>query len=219
MVLSFELPQEGYTAIDGVIEFRVYPFEAQYCRKPVGISGFTLEGTLLQPTADSSEPWDLTDEICPNIIYYGWTLGSGTSPLENDDVIAFSICNEAALSSLDIAIEEEQYASVSLEPALGWSMNLGSAAAEVTIRRLNNHGGHQYAVFSSIGGFNSGDEIFISEYYDFWSVKDVVLSFALPQEGYTAIDGVIEFRVYPFEAQYCRKPVGISGFTLEGTLY
>ena len=177
----------------------------------------TSRSTGVSPALNT--PWDLTDELYPNIIYHGWSLGAGTTPLENDDVIAFSICNEAELSFLDTAIEEEQYAAVSLEPALGWSMDLGSSLAELAIRRLNNHGGHRYAVFSSIDGFNSGDEIFISEYYDFWSVKDVVLSFELPQEGYTAIYGVIEFRVYPFEAQYCHKNVGISGFTLEGTLY
>ncbi|MFK5953882.1 MAG: hypothetical protein QM498_12545 [Desulfobacterium sp.] len=164
-------------------------------------------------------PWDLTDELYPHIIYHGWTLGSGVTPLGDDDVMVFSLCNKKKLSSLNTAIKEDQYAAVSLELALGWSMNLGSAAAELSIRRLNNHGGHRYAVFSSIGGFNSGDEIFISEYYDFWSVKDVVLSFELPQEGYTAIDGAIEFRLYPFEAQYCGKQVGISGFTLEGMLY
>ena len=164
-------------------------------------------------------PWDPADELYPNIIYHGWTLGSGVTPLDNDDVMVFSLCNKKKLSSLSTAIKGEQYAAVSLEPALGWSMDLGSAAVALTIRRMDNHGGHRYAVFTSIDGFNSGDEIFTSEYYDFWSVKDVVLSFELPQEGYTDIDGVIEFRVYPFEAQYCGKKVGISGFTLEGTLY
>jgi len=187
--------------------------------EPVGTLSTLVISKFTGTTPALNTPWDLTDELYPNIVYNGWSLGTGTTPLENDDLIAFSICNEKEVSSLDTAIEKEQYASVSLEPASGWIMDLGCAAGELTIRRLNNHGGHRYAVFSSIGGFNSGDEIFISEYYDFWSVKDVVLSFELPQEGYRAIEGIIEFRVYPFEAQYCRKNVGISGFTLEGTLY
>ncbi|WP_084067757.1 hypothetical protein [Desulfocicer vacuolatum] len=164
-------------------------------------------------------PWDLTDELYPNIIYHGWTLGSGVTPLGDDDAMVFSLCNKKKLTSLSTAVKENQYAAVSLEPAVGWTMDLGGAAVTLTIRRMDNHGGHQYAVFSSVDGFKNGDEIFVSDYYDFWSVKDVVLSFNLPREGYTAIDNAIEFRVYPFDAQYCGKKLGISGFTLEGTLY
>lgn len=181
--------------------------------------------TLLQSNFTGTSPalntpWALTDELYSNILYHGWTLGSGVTSLENDDVLAFSLCNEKVLSSLDIALEKQQYAAVSLEPSSGWLMNLNSAPVSVTIRRLDNHGGHQYAVFSSIGGFNSGDEIFVSEYYDSWKVKDIVLSFKLPQEeGYTAIDNVVEFRVYPFQAQYCGKKVAIAGFTLKGEIY
>ncbi len=177
----------------------------------------TAKFTGISPALNT--PWDLTEELYPNIIYHGWFLGNGVTPLEYDDIIVFSLCNKKDFSSLNTAITKGQYAAVSLESTSGWTMDLGNAAAELTIRRFDNQGGHQYAVFSSIGGFEDGDEIFISEYYDSWSVKDVVLSFNLPEEGYTAIDDIVEFRVYPFEAQYCGKKIGISGFSLEGEVH
>ena len=205
-----------FKVLDTWIDEDPSPLEPE---SPVETSYTLVQSNFTGESPALNIPWGLTYVCHSNVLYHGWSLGTGVTPIDNDDVLAFSICNEKPLSSIDTALAKQQYVAVSVEPAPGWLIDLAGASASLTIRRLDNHGGHQYAVFSSVGGFNSGDEIFVSEYYDSWKVKDIELSFKFPQVGYTAIDGVIEFRVYPFQAQYCGKKLAISGFTLEGEMH
>ena len=98
-------------------------------------------------------------------------------------------------------------------------MDLSDALVEITVRRYDNHGGHRYAVFSSIGGFEMGRELFVSPYFDSWSTEDAALQFKLPADGFADIESPFEFRIYTFEAQYYGKETSVAGFVLHGAVH
>ncbi len=164
-------------------------------------------------------PWTLSKNVAPGISYAGWTLGSGAMASNRDGVFAYFINNGADLSTLAEAVATNQYASVRLEPEAGYALDLSGAPVQLTVRRYDNHGGHRYAVFSSINGFEVGHELFVSEHFDSWHTEDAVLEFNLPVDGFANIPGPVEFRIYPFEAQYYGKETSVAGFVLHGAIH
>ncbi len=148
-----------------------------------------------------------------------WETGCGIDSIYDSDVlVAGYLNNSAALSTLAESIETGQYFSATITPEAGYQLDLRGADVMIRIRRFDNHGGHRYAVFSSIDGFENGKQIFESASFNSWRVADVDLAFMLPFDNYGAITDAIEFRVYPFEAQYLYKKSGIAAVELGGAV-
>ncbi len=178
-----------------------------------------LESDFTGVAPANHTPWTLSKNVAPGISYAGWTLGSGARASTRDDVFAYFIDNGADLSTLAKAVAADQYVSVRLGPEAGYVLDLSGAPVQLTVRRCDNHGGHRYAVFSSINGFEVGQELFVSESFDSWRTEDVVLEFNLPVDGFANIPGPVEFRIYPFEAQYYGKETSVAGFVLHGAIH
>jgi|GEM_PF-2224128 len=148
-----------------------------------------------------------------------WETGRGIdSVYDCEALVAGYLNNSAALSTLAEAIEANQYFSATITPEAGYHLDLRGADVMIRVRRFDNHGGHRYAVFSSIDGFETGNQIFESIAFNSWRVTDVDLSFMLPFDNYGAIADPVEFRVYPFEAQYQYKKSGIVAVEFGGAV-
>ena len=161
-------------------------------------------------------PWAKFENLSQGLNYGGWKLGPGVVKSDRDDVFAYFVNNPAALSTLAEAVAADQYASVSLSPKPGYVLDLSNALFQLTVRRFDNHGGHRYAIFSSVHGFDVGQELFVSDYFDSWHTEDAVIDFRLPVEGFANVEGDVEFRLYPFEAQYHHKETSVAAFVLQG---
>jgi hypothetical protein len=172
--------------------------------------------TGIAPAGDT--PWSKSKNLSQGLYYAGWKLGPGVAGSDRDDVFAYFINNPSALSTLAEAVAADQYVSVSLSPEAGHVLDFSDALFQLTVRRFDNHGGHRYAVFSSVNGFDLGKELFVSDYFNSWQTGDAGIDFRLPVEGFANIEGAVEFRIYPFEAQYQWKETSVAAFVLQGNL-
>ncbi len=182
------------------------------------VSNVVVESDFTGTAPSGHTPWDKSKNLSKGISYGGWTLGAGVEGSNRDNVFACFVNNQTALSTLAEAVAADQYAAVSLSPEAGHVLDLSYALFQLTVRRFDNHGGHRYAVFSSVNGFGAGKELFISDYFNSWHTEDALLEFRLPVEGFSNIDGAVEFRIYPFEAQYQWKETSVVAFVLHGDI-
>jgi hypothetical protein len=170
-----------------------------------------FEGT--NPSA--SRPWTSTYTKAAGYGFTGWDRGSGISTATGNDALVFSQNMPAAEtdSTLAAAITANQYWTASLQPPAGQTMNLRGAELRFTIRRIDFHAPRRYAVFSGIGGFGAGSELFTTA--RFTSTVDQEFSFTLPDTAaYGAISGTVEFRIVGFSGQFAGHRTSISSFKI-----
>jgi len=181
-------------------------------------SSVLVESDFSGTPPENHTPWAKTKNLAKGVSYGGFRLGPGVEGSDRDDAFAGFINNAAPLSTLAEAVAADQYVSVSLGPEAGHALDLSNALFQLTVRRFDNQGGHRYAVFSSVNGFDPGQELFVSDHYDSWQTDDAIINFRLPADGFQNIEGAVEFRVYPFEAQYHHKETSVSAFVLQGII-
>ena len=163
--------------------------------------------------ADGST-WDQTLSLSPNLVYDGWTPGSGLFSIATPDVLGFSGGFGPDLTTLEEAIAGDQYLSLSFGPDSSGAgvMDIGGAQISFALTRLNWHSARQYALFSSVDGFAADGQLFSTGPITSIGVVET-FELALPTADYLLSDA-IEFRLYPYEARYFGKQTNLNQFAL-----
>lgn len=178
--------------------------------------------TGVQPSHNT--PWVNVNYIDPNYIYSGWNLFSnglnhGTAPDREgvNNVFAFYVCGPAdgSASTLAYALADNHYIRFSLSPQAG-SIDLNSKKIVFKINRLGFYWApRDYAVFTNIGGFQEGNQLFTTSTMANGNYSDTEFSFIMPGSGYDNIPGSIEFRIYAYGTKHCYSATSLTDFRIE----
>lgn len=178
-------------------------------------------------------PWTNVDYIDPNFIYSGWSVNpngllNGTVSTKGlpggyifpngsvNDAFAFYVCGpgDASDSTLAFAMADNQYIHFQLSPASG-SINLNSKKIIFKIKRIGYNSPRIYSVFTSLGGFQEGNQLFTTTTMGKGDYTETEFSFIMPATGYGNITGPIQFRVYAYAAAYCYNGTSLTDFRIE----
>jgi len=175
----------------------------------------------------TSLPWTKTHALDAQISYSGlrvgreYQAGNGTatkSPEPRDGVgvrlfpatdrIQFSVnqagSNEAD-ATLNSALADQEYLSFTISPKGNQTLNLSAAELNIRWVRDEYHAPRRLAVFSSVGGFSAGREIFTSTAVP-RAGEPVDSTFRFPESAsYSRLSRPIEVRIYFFGSQYAHK--------------
>lgn len=147
-------------------------------------------------------PWDATTALAPNLSFSGIEFGNGADPNSGyEDCFVFHASPPNGQSTLEDAIAEEEYLSFSLAPTSG-TLQLGGQKLIFGVQRLLYWAPTKYTLFSSLDGFQEGQEIFEipemgRDYY-----AETEYEFVFPLEGFDAIEDAVEFRLVVHDARY-----------------
>ena len=72
----------------------------------------------------------------------------------------------------------------------------------------------QFAVYTSLGGFSEGDELYISVKFEKSDKESHVLSLSRPADDYAAISGSLEIRLVGYAGRYGGHEVALEEFSL-----
>ncbi|MGA1123510.1 MAG: InlB B-repeat-containing protein [Chthoniobacterales bacterium] len=159
-----------------------------------------------------SLPWTATSVLESGLTTQGWTMGSGLSLVSaRSNRIAFAVSAGDALSTLEEARAEGAYLNVRLSSTSG-PLQLDSNRIRFTIRRESWHAPLRFAVYSSTDNFAS--PVFVSEEVEQLDDGTHHFSFFLPNSGFTALSGPVDFRIYPFAARYSGHALSLTAFSL-----
>lgn len=176
------------------------------------------EGVLVETNFDGAAPglntpWMQTSTLASNVTYSGWMLGPGLVGSAYDDVFAFSAEYGPVETTLQDAIDVGHYIAFAVEPAAAGCLDLRGATCEFTINRIAYWGPRHYAIMTSVGGFQAGNELFDTGRIPNYDPH--IFSFTLPVEDFLH-DGPVEFRIYVYQARYGDVPTSLSTFCLMG---
>lgn len=161
-------------------------------------------------------PWTLTSALNPNVEFYGWVRGAGA--FGSDTVTnAFGFFVSAIVtqaSTLAEAIADNEYIACTLAPKPGYTLNLNGAEMVFGIRRYSSGSPRRYAVFTSVGGFAAGQEIFTTPSFAAGNNTNVVFRFYFPLTGYNNLTGPVEIRIVAFEAYNWGNRTSLTSFEL-----
>ena len=106
-------------------------------------------------------PWTSHTLLAPGVAFSGWTRGAGAfGQGEIHNAFGFYInAPGSPESSLADAIAENEYIGFTLTPTTG-PLNLGRREVAFTIRRISWHAPRRYVLFTSVGGFSIGAQVF-----------------------------------------------------------
>ena len=157
-------------------------------------------------------PWTPYYFLAPTVsTYSGWQLGPGVQGHEGDDRLVFSVNAPATPATLAEAIGDGEYLSVSLESSSPLGLRRGRG--RFTIDRLDYHAPRRYAVFTSVGGFSEGQEIFVTpELTDQNAPRD--FTFDLPDQSAYDTATTVEIRILGFAGQYGGHRSSLTAFAL-----
>ncbi len=158
-------------------------------------------------------PWTKTSYLDPNVSFGGWRLGAGaTGTTGVNDVFAFCVSAGNTESTLAEAITDSEYVYFTIGPSSG-TLNLAAKKINFTIRRIDWHAPRQYAVFSSVGGFADGNQIFTTHYLDSGNSSPVDFNFILPSSGYN-VSSPVTFRIYGYKANWSGHDTSLTAFSI-----
>jgi hypothetical protein len=197
------------TDADGDPAWRIFSFYA------AGGPGTLVDADFRGDDPGLHTPWMPTYVLGPSVgSYGGWRLGVGAVGAAGDDALAFSVNAPATESSLAQAVTENEYLTVTLQAASGQALDLRRAEMRFTVNRQDYHSPRRYAVFTSVGGFAIGQEIFTSPYnYDLDEPREITVPFP-DQAAYDGLTGPVTIRIYGFAAQYSGHRTRVAGFKL-----
>jgi hypothetical protein len=165
-------------------------------------------------------PWMPTYVLADDLAYSGWNRGTGVFSEDGDNSFVWSLNMPAdeAYATLALAVAEDEYLAMSVQPYPGFLLNLRNAEIRFTIRRVDWHAPRRYAVFTSIEGFADGSQVFTSHHtYDVGTHLEFV--FSLPDTtAYNTVSGPVEFRLYGFRGQYGGHKTSLTDFKLNGQM-
>ncbi len=163
-------------------------------------------------------PWMHTSYLDPNISYSGWRLGEGSLPTAGiNNAFAFSFNAPAVDSNLENALADNEYIYFSIAPSAA-TLNLSGKKLNFDIQRIDWFAPRTYAVFTSISGFNNGNQIFTTASLDNGDYSNHHFSFIIPPSGYDGLTGPVEFRIYGYQAMYGGHDTALTAFSIEHAL-
>ncbi len=176
------------------------------------ITGATTAASLPYTTAQALDStlitWSGLNRLAPNANGGGSAIGTGVTILSSTDKFLFSVSQGAATqtsSTLQSAITDNEGFNFTITPKPNQSLDLRNAEFQFTWNREEYHTVRNIAVFSSIGGFTEGQQIFTTVNTPSQSALTTTI-FRLPETpAYTGITAPIEFRLYLYGSQYSHK--------------
>jgi len=169
----------------------------------------------------SNTPWTKTSFLAPGVSFAGWDLGAGTYPVSGaNDVFGYYVSTTAEDSTLAQAIAEDEYIGFSIAATAG-TLDLNGTKVSFSIQRLSWWAPRTYAVFTSVGGFVAGAELFTTASTAHGDFDEHHHAFIIPLSGYGGISGPVEFRIYGFDARYATHGTSLTAFSITdpGPLY
>ena len=197
------------TDADGDPAWRIFSFYA------AGGPGTVVDADFRGDDPGLHTPWTAAYVTSPEVgSYGGWRLGAGAFGAAGDDALAFSVNAPPTESTLAQAMLENEYLTVTVQAASGQALDLRRAQMRFTVNRQDYHSPRRYAVFTSVGGFASGQEILTTPYhYDQDEPREITVTFPdLP--AYDGLAGPVQIRVYGFAAQYGGHRSRLTAFKL-----
>jgi hypothetical protein len=202
------------TDADGDPAWRIFSFYA------AGGPGTLVDADFRGHDPGLHTPWTAVYVLDPPVgSYGGWRLGAGAFGASGDDALAFSVNAPATESTLAQAVQENEYVTVTLQAATAQTLDLRRAEMRFTINRQDYHSPRRYAVFTSVGGFAAGQEIFTSPYnYDLDAPREITVVFP-DLAAYDGLTGPVQVRIYGFAAQYGGHRTRLAAFKLTERLW
>lgn len=168
----------------------------------VGGPGTIVESDFTGPNPALRRPWTNTYFLAPGFVCGGWNNGAGVTGYAGTNFYVFSMGMPPTESTLEYALANNQYVTLTVTPPLNTTMDLRGASVRFTIGRIGYHAARRYALFCSIAGFGSTNAaLFISARSE--SLSPVVYDVTLPHSAaYQSVTTPVEFRIYGFSGQY-----------------
>lgn len=165
-----------------------------------------------------SQPWTTTSTLETGLTTTGWVTGPGlTLAPASDDRFAFDVDGGGQLTSLDDAVANGHYLSMSIVPAPGTPLNFNHQRITFHIQRDSYHSALRFALMTNIGGFTSGSALIQTQAINHGDQSERSFTYIMPASGYGNITQPIEFRIYPFNALYGGHSLALTGFRIETT--
>ena len=160
-------------------------------------------------------PWTAVSYIEPNVSFSGWRLGSGAIPTSGvNNAFAFYANSTSVDSNLTEAIRDNEYIYFSLQPTAG-TLNLSGKKVKFSIQRIDWFAPRSYSLFTSVGGFVEGEQLFTTVSVGNGDYAEHQYSFIMLPIGYDGLTGPIEFRIYACEARYANHDTKLTAFSVE----
>lgn len=181
--------------------------------RTVGGPGVVLEGDFNGANPARHLPWTNAFVVETGVKWSGWEAGGGILAAAGADALVWSQNQpgEEADSTLARAIGSQEYwrgVLMTAEP-----LDLRNAEVRFTVRRLDYHAPRRYAVFTGVGGFAAGAEVFDTG--RFTDLTDREFVFKLPgSEAYARVAGRFEFRLVGYGGQYGGHKTSLRAFRL-----
>jgi hypothetical protein len=186
-------------------------------------------GTLVESdisgafTGAAALPWTPTLSLDANTTFSGLNIGAGYvngggSATGNDgrgvqvyaDIggLRFSVSQGTATSAnstLASAMADNEYWQLTVAPKSGQTLNLRNAEFRLSWLREEYHAPRAFAVFTSVGGFTAGQEIYtLGAMPSMGAPMETI--FRLPDTAaYQELTGPVEFRIYFHGSQYSHR--------------
>ena len=182
-------------------------------QKPVPVVVSDFEGAA----PGTNTPWSHVTSLAPDVTFSGWDHGPGSQGFSGiDDALGFFVSAPSSGSDFAQALADGAYLTCSLQPAAGRPMRLSGARITFDIARLQWHAPRQYALFSSVDGFQAGQELFTTPYIESGDFGRKSWAVFLPDDArYSGLTSTVEFRLYAFEANFAGHDTSLAAFRLE----
>jgi hypothetical protein len=195
-----------------------------------GGPGTLLESRLVGPTSTASLPYTTTQALDSTLINWSgihrlapdasgggsallpgatnYPDGTGVTIHTATDCLRYSVSqgtDTQASSTLQSAITDNEGFTFTITPKPGQTLDLRNAEFQFTWNREEYHTVRNIAVFSSIGGFSAGQQIFTTANTP---GEDAITTtiFRLPETpAYAGLTTPVEFRLYLHGSQYGHK--------------
>lgn len=185
----------------------------------VGGPGTLLESNLEGTNPAQNLPWMPTYVLASGATTTGWTKGTGTIAHSGDNALVWSQnmpANEVD-STLALAIADNEYWAVSVAPSGANRLHLRGAEVRLRLLRIDYHAPRRYAVFTSIGGFAAGQQVFTAPYNG--GTDEIEHVFTLPDTAaYENLSTSVQFRLVGYAGQYGGHKTSLTSFKLNGVV-
>jgi hypothetical protein len=204
-------PNHAYARVvdaDGDPAWRVFSFYA------AGGPGTLVDADLRGDDPALNTPWTAAYVTDPSVASYGGLVrGAGSIGAAGDDAFTYSVNAPPTESTLAQAVAENEYVGVTLTAAAGQPFALRRGTLRFTVNRQDYHSPRRYAVFTSVGGFAAGQEVFLSPLNtDLDEPRELVVT--LPDTA--AYDGLasVQIRIYGYAANFGGHRTRLAAFKL-----
>lgn len=199
------IPTPPRILVRGLVTFSGCPPQA-YAQQDV----LTCDFVGTEPAWNT--PWTQTTALDFQVRFDGWVLGPGSFPEAGvDDVFATYLNAGATESTLSEAINDGEYVGFTME-GIGEEINLNGNEITFSVRRAEWFSPTQVSLFSSVDGFQFGQELFTSAAVTQGFTEEQVYTLSLPAFGYEDLSGPAEFRLYFHGATYANHFIELTSF-------